>query len=230
MGEYAIFNVCVSAAVILLTATYTTLYYVFLKKKGFAIVTPARVTCVVLAGAITLIGFENTYFINKEVDLRKQQYCNANTFDIEDIYEPNTNDELVLSKNLSIYGQYYEEDAIPGYERFEKIDGNFKYTYYIQHGHFYDTNNYTISPNFIIFAEYIGGEAISKFEWSRIAVEWNSGENIIDENEWFGTWKSDAIMIYGRFAYNIDSMEIRLGYASSGTWEYNGTDTLTIEC
>lgn len=59
---------------------------------------------------------------------------------------------------------------------------------------------------------------------------WNSGEDIVDENEWFGTWKSNIIMIYGRFAYNIDSMEIKLGYASSGTWERNGTDTLTIEC
>lgn len=230
MEKYVVFNICVGAAAVLLAAIYTTLYYTVIKKKGGARFAPSRIICGILVIAIVLIGIENTVLIGKEYNLRTQKYSKANTFFVTELYESDTNPELLSDKKGVIYGQYFDKDSIPGYRKGEKIIGDVKYTYYVQTPQFNDSNDFNIDPNFVIFAEYTGDDSVKNFSWDGVSMTFLSGNKTEDGDSWIGTWEDDIVMIYGRFGYNVDSLSVKTYHTPNPDVPNSNVDAFEIDC
>lgn len=195
----------ISVLISLFAIAFVVIYYIILKKKNLSVTEPSRLICGILAIIIAVIGIFNIIYFTKSRIIKEHRYSIAENMSIVKLNDEETNNVY------DIYAQYYGKDEIPGYNKVLKSSENCQYTAFISSNHLKGTND-NVTPDFIIFAEYVGEKNNADFYWKSARYEGISDKGVQSTIDYFGEIHSEKIMIIGQYGYDIEKLNIKLAF------------------
>lgn len=216
MKTYLLFNAILCGATVLLIALYVIIYSLVIKKRCNSVFTPARVISALLAVVFVTSAVFNIMFFTKEEEKLKNYYYPNNVY-------MRSVDKYDTKSYASIFSQYVDADAIPGYKRTLRQFNDVKFTYYLS-----DYPEERIHPSFVIFVEYMGKEDPEAFSWEAVFFKWL--RNGTEEASVFssGEYRSTQLMLIGDYDTTIEEISVEIDFSICGDNSKFGRERIII--
>ncbi len=175
------------------------------EKKGLQ---PAKVLAIALSAAIIISGVAGVMAFEKQRKNIQTHYASSSRLSVTSL--DSKGNPIESDKSVNVFASYFKKDSIPGYSRKTVYtEEDVRWTCFGRDPEVVETNDFEVTPNFIIFVEYLGKTNKEDFRWDNTAAVWKEGNVVMGETD-MGAMDSQNLLIAGNYSPTNDEVMISL--------------------